>query len=129
MTRAYVDTSGVGKLLVAEEHSDAMAAWVDDEAPTLVATYLVETELRRVAMWHELPQGDVTAVLEYLSLFALPPSLFREAGLLPGRLRSRDALHLAASIRLEVDVLVTYDLRLADAAEGVGLPVLAPGRG
>ena len=38
-----------------------------------------------------------------------------------------DALHLAASIRLDVDALVTYDIRLAGAAEEIGLPVIRPG--
>jgi predicted nucleic acid-binding protein len=43
-------------------------------------------------------------------------------------LRSLDALHLATAleIRDELDGLVTYDGRMAAAAEGLGLAVLAP---
>lgn len=83
---------------------------------------------RRFASRHGLPQSDVSAILARVDLYDLPPSLYREAGLLPGlTLRSLDALHLAASIRLDVEALVTYDLHLAEAAQQVGLPVHAPG--
>lgn len=59
----------------------------------------------------------------------MPRSLYHEAGVLPdGRLRSLDALHLAVAVRLEVDVLATYDDRMRQAAEGLGLTVVAPGR-
>ncbi|WP_367180763.1 hypothetical protein [uncultured Gordonia sp.] len=84
--------------------------------------------MRRFAGRHELPQADVSAILARVDIHDLPPSLYRAAGLLPGQsLRSLDALHLAASIRLDVDALVTYDIRLAGAAEEIGLPVIRPG--
>ena len=43
-------------------------------------------------------------------------------------LRSLDAIHLAAAQRLGVDmeVLVTYDLRMAEAASALGFVVKAP---
>lgn len=48
-------------------------------------------------------------------------------GLLPGgHLRSLNALHLTAALRVDADIMVTYDQRQADAAETAGLPVLAP---
>jgi len=54
--------------------------------------------------------------------------LFREAGLFPGAaLRSLDALHLAAAVRLGADAVVTYDARMATSARGLGLAVVAPG--
>src|SRR5699024_6819229 len=103
-------------------------AWADGADISLVATHLLETELRRFASRHELPQTDVSAILARIDLHDLPPSIYREAGLLPGQaVRSVDALHLAASIRLDVDALVTYDGRLAGAAEEMGLRVHAPG--
>jgi predicted nucleic acid-binding protein len=94
----------------------------------LVATHLLETELRRFASRHDLPQADVSAILARVDLHDLPPSVYREAGLLPGpALRSLDALHLAATIRLDVEALVTYDVRLAEAAHDMGLRVCSPG--
>lgn len=128
MSRFYLDTSAAAKLLVDEAESASLAGWADGDDVNLVATHLLETELRRFASRHELPQGDVSAILARVDLHDMPPSLFREAGLLPGRvLRSLDALHLAASVRLGVGALVTYDVRLTEAAGGLGIQVHAPG--
>ena len=128
MSRWYVDTSAAMKLLVEESESDALARAIDDEGPDLVASLLIETELRRAA--HRAPaltQAEVTEILGSINLFELPPSIFTEAGLLPGSsLRSLDALHLAAAIRLGVDCVVTYDRRMVEAATELGLTVLAP---
>lgn len=128
MSRWYVDTSAAMKLLVEESESEALARAVDDEGPDLVASLLVETELRRAV--HRAPpltQARVTELLGAISLYELPPSLFTEAGLLPGAgLRSLDALHLATAIRLGADRVVTYDRRMAEAAHELGIPVEAP---
>jgi len=50
------------------------------------------------------------------------------ADLDPRTLRSLDAIHLATALEAseELDGLVTYDSRLAAAAETFGLAVLAP---
>jgi predicted nucleic acid-binding protein len=62
-------------------------------------------------------------------MYELPVTIFQEAGLLPGStLRSLDALHLSAAIRIGVDRLVAYDSRLVEAARELGLTVFAPGR-
>lgn len=127
MSRYYLDTSAAAKFLVNEAESAPLAEWADTGETHLVATHLLETELRRFAHRHALPQADVSAILARIDIHDLPPSLYREAGLLPGEtLRSLDALHLASSIRLDVDALVTYDVRLAEAAETAGLRVYAP---
>lgn len=127
MSRFYLDTSAAVKLLVEEAESAPLAQWAERAGVELVATHLVETELRRFVSRHGLPQADASAILSRVDLYELPPSLYREAGLLPGRaLRSLDALHLAASIRLEVEALVTYDIRLAEATSDLGLQVHAP---
>ena len=127
MTRYYLDTSAAVKLMVEEPESASVASWADGDDVTLVSTHLLETELRRFANRHDLPQADVSAILGRVDLYDLPPSLFREAGLMPGvDLRWLDALHLAASIRLDVDAVVTYDRHLAGAVETMGLRVHAP---
>lgn len=66
-----------------------------------------------------------------LAAVEVPRALARKgpASLLePRLLRSLDAVHLASAISLgdELEVFITYDLRLADAARGAGLTVLAP---
>ena len=128
MNRWYLDTSAALKLVVQEPESDALAHSIRDEDVDLVACCLLETEVRR-AVYRAAPltQGIATHLLEGVALYEMPSSLFREAGLLPGEnLRSLDALHLAAAIRIGVDRVVTYDVRMTDAATSLGLPVFAP---
>jgi predicted nucleic acid-binding protein len=124
----YLDTSAAVKLLVAEPESDPLVRELDARRPGLAACYLLETELRRVvarvaSLTHEL----VTSLLDGVDLYEVPPSLLREAGLLPGEnLRSLDAIHLAAAVRIGVDAVLSYDSRLSEAARGLGLVVVAP---
>lgn len=124
----YLDTSAALKLVIEEAESPVLAQTIDDVSPTLAACRLLETEMRRFA--HRDPalhQDHVSALLDGVDLYELPTSLFRQAGLLPGpTLRSLDALHLAAAIVLDVDALVTYDSRLADAARRVGIELVQP---
>ncbi|WP_336853526.1 type II toxin-antitoxin system VapC family toxin [Sinomonas albida] len=128
MSRWYLDTSAALKLLVEEAESAALAAAIDTEEPDLVACFLLETELRRTVHRDTgISQSDVSSFLDGVGLYELPVSLFQEAGLLGGRnLRSLDALHLAAAIRIGVEQVVTYDLRMADAARDLGLSVASP---
>jgi predicted nucleic acid-binding protein len=128
LSRCYLDTSAALKLVVEESESDALADELRRRTPTLVACLMLETELRRVvAREPALTQRVVSELLRGVDLHELPPPLFVEAGLLPGaNLRSLDALHLAAAIRLEVEAVITYDVRMAEAATSLGMDVLAP---
>lgn len=52
----------------------------------------------------------------------------RGAGFLPmPYLRTPDALHLEAAMRLDASAVLTYDHRLGAAARSTGLDVIAPG--
>ncbi|MFL0577276.1 type II toxin-antitoxin system VapC family toxin [Brevibacterium luteolum] len=125
----YVDTSALAALLKPEPESESLERWLDDASATLVSSDLLETELRRVAVRDGLSQTDVTALLDGVALAALDRAVFRNAGFLPMEmLRTLDALHLEAAIRLDADAMLTYDQRLALAAEAAGLTVIAPGR-
>ena len=128
MSLWYLDTSAALKLLVEETESDALARAVDAQAPNLVACWLLDTELRRAAHREaSLTQENLSDLLDGVDLYEVPPSLFREAGLLPGAgLRPLDALHLAAAVRIGVDHVVTYDVRMIDSARTLGLSVLSP---
>lgn len=128
MSRWYLDTSAALKLIVEEPESEALAGAIDEEGRDLVACLLLETELRRAMHRHPaLGQELASDVLDGVSLYEVPGSLFREAGLLPGAaLRSLDALHLTAAVRLSVDAVVTYDVRMVDAARSLGLRTLSP---
>ncbi len=125
----YVDTSALAALLKPEPESEPLERWLDRTSAALVSSDLMETELRRVAVRDGLSQTDVTALLDGVALAALDRAVFRSAGFLPMEmLRTLDALHLEAAIRLDADAMLTYDHRLAQAAESAGLTIIAPGR-
>ena len=126
----YVDTSAVLKLLV-EERESAIAAEYFSAATSrndrLVASMLLYTELHCAAPRRGFPGELVNTLLGGINLVDLARSDLMYAAALPGRLRSADAIHLAAAIRLQADVLVAYDSELLAAAVDAGLNVLSPG--
>lgn len=69
------------------------------------------------------------AVLDSITLVDVGTQTFEQAGRLdPALLRTLDAVHLAAAIELgdDLDGIVTYDERLAEAARFHGVPTSAP---
>jgi predicted nucleic acid-binding protein len=67
-------------------------------------------------------------VLAALDLLALDDELLDTAAMLDPPIRSLDAIHLAAALRLggALGDLVTYDTRMAEAARTVGLVTSRP---
>jgi len=128
----YLDTSAAVKLVVAERDTAALTAWLADHDDEVVSSDLLRTELLRATRRgapHAMPRAR--AVLDSLTVLTVPTSTFeRAADLDPDLLRSLDAVHLAAALELgdELDGLVTYDDRLADAARVHGITVIAPSR-
>ncbi|MBZ2198991.1 type II toxin-antitoxin system VapC family toxin [Occultella gossypii] len=124
----YVDTSALGALLIDQPESAALLRWLDQTQAMLVSSDLLETELRRVAVREGLDQADVTRLLDGVALAALDRAVYRSAGFLPmPYLRTLDALHLEAAIRLDASGVLTYDHRLGEAVRSAGLDVIAPG--
>lgn len=126
----YVDTSALVKLVVAEPETAALRAWLTEADRDLVASNLARTELLR-AVRRATPDRvlQARAVLDSITLTDLSAPLFEQAGRLdPTTLRSLDAIHLAAALDLgdDLDGLVTYDDRLAEAARSNGIAVVAP---
>jgi predicted nucleic acid-binding protein len=127
----YLDTSALVKLVVAEPETRALRAWLREETDrTLVACDVARTELVR-AVRRTAPDRVVQAraVLDSVTLTSVTTALFEEAGRLdPTGMRSLDALHLAAALDLGDDLvsLVTYDDRLARAAQANGITVTTP---
>ena len=75
--------------------------------------------------------GLVADVLNDLALIAVNDEILLEAARLdPPTLRSLDAIHLAAAKTLggSLGQIVTYDRRMAEAAQVLGLSTIAPGR-
>ena len=126
----YIDTSALVKLVVAESETTALRSWLQDADRDLVACDLVRTELMR-AVRRAVPDRalQARAVLNSVTLVEVRTGVFEEAGRLdPSAMRSLDAVHLAAALDLGDDLegLVTYDDRLAEAAETNGLAVDTP---
>lgn len=126
----YLDTSAAVKLVVAERGSTALLRWVAERQDRIVSSDLLRTELLRATRRGAPAQMErARAVLESIMVMTLVSSIFERAGELePDLLRSLDALHLAAALDLGDDLegIVTYDERLAEAAHNYGVPVVAP---
>ncbi|HVX21158.1 MAG TPA: type II toxin-antitoxin system VapC family toxin [Acidimicrobiales bacterium] len=126
----YLDASALTKLVVAEPETAALRGWLDSAERLPVASGLVRTELLR-AVRRFLPErlALARAVLDAVTLLRIATPVLDEAGRLdPPGLRSLDAVHLATALDLGDDLegLVTYDDRLADAAGQYGIRVVAP---
>ncbi len=133
MTRIYFDTSAVTKLVIAEEESGSLRSWMRRRRDRkLITSSLARAELIRAVR----PAGPgavalASAQLDVMTLMAISDTLLDEAGRLgPARLRSLDAIHVASAMACgsELEAVVTYDRRMAEAARSVGLPVAHPGR-
>ncbi|MGO4236512.1 type II toxin-antitoxin system VapC family toxin [Pseudarthrobacter sp. YAF2] len=126
----YVDTSAALKLVVEEPESGLTAEFLSTAAQQgdrLVASMLLHTELHCAANRRDLPPDLVNAVLDAVNLVDLTRADLLYAAALPGKLRSADAIHLAAAIRLETDLLVAFDKEIQRAATQAGLHTMAPG--
>ena len=123
----YLDTSVALAHLLAEDQSPPARLWEE----SLVSSRLLEYELwiRLNARGLGSSHGEAArALLHRLALLELaPPVLARALEPFPVPVRTRDALHLASveflrSQRVEIS-LASYDERLLQAAERLGVPI------
>jgi predicted nucleic acid-binding protein len=127
----YLDTSAFVKLVWAEPESEVLSRFLTRRPATpLVSSSLISVETRR-AVQREDPSALARAdlLLTRVGRIGMTASLVESASRLPDRsLRSLDAIHLATALLLrdDLDVFVTYDKRLATAAEIYRLPVDSP---
>ncbi len=128
---AYVDTSAAIKLLVDEDESAALADHVEalrEGGDTLVASLLLHTELRCAANRHpdEVSPDAVSDVLSAVALVDVERGDLMTAPLLPGRLRSADAIHLATALRVGAEEMIVYDPELRTATQTAGINWASP---
>jgi uncharacterized protein len=126
----YVDTSAALKLVVEEPESGPTADFLSSagqRGERLVASMLLHAELHCAANRRGLPPELVNVVLDGINLVDLTRSDLLYAAALPGKLRSADAIHLAAAIRLETQALVAFDKELVRAATQAGVHTVSPG--
>ena len=131
--RVYVDSSALLKRVFAESESEALKASLRShvaQGEALVSSSLAWLEVARA-----LRAGTSGADIDDLSDRALSGILERPIGaevvalarrLQPAVLRSLDAIHLASAILLDVDLVIAYDQRLAEAARHHGIKVSTP---
>lgn len=125
----YVDSSALVKLAVREPESGALRRHLRRRR-TLVTSALARTEVGRAL----LPLGREAVrrgveILVRVDLVGISDRILIAASTLePVGLRTLDAIHLATAEQVGSDLahLVTYDRRLASAADHLGLAVVAP---
>jgi predicted nucleic acid-binding protein len=128
----YLDASALVKLATPESESDALRAELDSydaRVTNRLATVEVARALLRRGAASAALLDAVAEAFTGLAIMELDGAIAEPAGRIgPPTLRSLDAIHLvsALSLREELEALVTYDTRLADAARAAGLTVLAP---
>ena len=126
----YLDSSAVVKLVLVEPGHEDLKAFLST-VPDLVTSVITQVEVpRAVARSTERAPEEVLALMQGVTVVHLDPIVVaRAAALLPLTLRTLDAIHLASALELgeDLDTLVTYGRRLADAARAAGLAVASPG--
>jgi uncharacterized protein len=126
----YVDTAALVKMIIYEHETRALSDWLFQQDEPLVSCDLVRAEIvRATRRRHSDRVLRARQVLETLVLTRLTPAILDHAGRLdPIGLTTLGAVHLAAALDLGDDLsgLVTYDNRLAAAAEANGVAVVAP---
>ena len=132
--KVYLDSSAIVKLVQSELESSALRRYLRRHR----SDQLVTSALSRVEVVRAVLEGGNRAIeqarrqLSRLDQIVLGSALLdRAATLSPeAHLRSLDSIHLAAAqlIGSELRAVVTYDTRMAAAAESIGMTVEAPAR-
>ena len=126
---SYIDSSAIVKLVVREPESAALSRYLRRKRP-LVSSALARAEVTR-ALSHlgepALRRGE--EVLKRIDLVRINNQVLTTAGAMkPQELRTLDAIHLATA-SLFGDTLagiISYDERMAMAAQALGWTVRAP---
>jgi hypothetical protein len=126
---SYLDSSAIVKLIVKEQESASLRRYLRGRQ-ALVSSALVRTEVKRAVLQLGVPAMQrADDVLNRIELVRLTNSVLNAAGVMkPDELRSLDAIHLATAALFEATLsdLVTYDARLATAAQAHGWAVVSP---
>lgn len=125
----YADTSALAKLILSEAETRSLRGWLADRSARLVTNTIGVVELQRLAARVSAEAGQAAVqLLSRIDRVALTDAAVALAARLPPpEVRTLDALHVASAAELgDLEAVVTYDLRTADAARALGLPVESP---
>jgi uncharacterized protein len=128
----YLDTSAFVKLIWSEPETSALEAFLAKRSGVLlVSSALLVVEARRAVLREDpVHASRADLLLTRVGQVGVTRAVLEAASRLPDpSIRSLDAIHLATALQLrqELDAVVTYDIRLASAAERLELPVAMPG--
>jgi predicted nucleic acid-binding protein len=126
----YLDSSALVKLVVEEAESEALRLYLEEREQRL-SSIVADIEVRRAARraGGEAALDRAAEVLGGVNLLALDsPVVELAAKLLPGSLRTLNAIHIASALSLgaEIGPFITYDARQLEAATAAGLDVDVP---
>ena len=127
----YLDASALVKLLFEEAESEALEQWIGArvDVPKVTSELSIIEVLRTCRRVDGSATADGRRVLAGLDLIPVTRTVLEQSAVIGApALRSLDAIHLASarSAGTAVTTFVTYDERLARAAEEDGLAVIGP---
>ena len=130
MSALYLDSSAFVKLVVEEEESVAVRAFLSVRDARRVSSALLRTEALR-AVRHLGPDALATVRegLRRVDLIGIDDRILDAAGTLePQVLQTLDAIHLATAMAVgdDLDTIVTYDERMIEAARLIGRSTVSP---
>ncbi|MGK2937250.1 MAG: PIN domain-containing protein [Solirubrobacteraceae bacterium] len=129
MPGLYIDTSALGRILLAEPDTAAIRAALG-RFDAWWSSELLVVELRRLAAKEGVVETG-EALLAEVSLYAVDRALLDLASRIPPiEVRSLDAIHLQTAVTLRdagtISAVMTYDHQLRRGCEHHGIPAEAP---
>lgn len=132
MAGLYLDTSALGRILLAEPDATAIRQTLADYDAWWSSALLI-VELRRLAARENVEAAAERMLPGVRTVAVDTASLERASRLRPPEVRTLDAIHLDAAVELhgrsEVAAVLTYDRQLQTACAHHGLPITSPGGG
>ena len=130
MSLLYVDTSAFLKLFVTEPGSEAMLQLSLTHLGNLASSDLLIAETIGTLNRRELGVSDAKAALKAVHLMPIRRDILDTAAELSKfGLRTLDGIHLATalSVKSNLEAFITFDHKLAEVAQQLGLRVIEPG--
>lgn len=137
----YLDASAIVPLILRDAHTERMSAWIAEPRGDIFVSDFAALEFlsvvarqvrmgalsdedgrKAIDLFEEWSHASTTQTLTGSADIALAKTIVRDFAT---KLAAADSLHLAAAVNLGA-TLVTFDQRLAQAAQGRGTAVVTP---
>lgn len=127
----YLDSSAIVKLVLPEKESDQLLRLIGDRMDCL-SSVIARVEVVRTVARSQAPSDAYARaheVFNRVNLKSLDEDIISKAEMIkPASVRTLDSIHLGTALACgsELEVLITYDRRMASAAEELGVVTDAP---